>query len=214
MTAKRSNVPAASYIGSMWGVFFASLTALSFGICVSAVELALRRVEVVNFPLPKTNPLKIFFVRGNEDPMADWQEKFSRVTAVRHRSSIFLFEGDLNAFFKRSISSGSPDSKVSVNLRITEKYFQMGTITYPPFLKYPLCIQTRGGFKNNGEGFVYRPHRTYICSLPLPDFVAAPLVNAVLAKTFSSKSAAPFVASWQSLKDVSLLSGRLVLTWE
>lgn len=202
-----------TWIGSRWGVFFTSITTLWFGIFLGCWQLAMREVSVVEIAPREEKPHKVVFVRGSSELGMAWQGKLNEMLGGRARQ-IVLTEGDFNLFLSNTLSAGQEKSTIIPSVRIREGFFYIGVMSTPPGRKYPICFQSKGLLQRASDGvFSFEPKRTYLGTLPLPDFLARPIISAALKKMFGSPSSEKLSRSWKLLKGLRIDENVMRLTW-
>jgi|GEM_PF-2149378 hypothetical protein len=203
-----------NWIGSAWGVFFASTTALFVGAILGCCELILQKVEIVD-TLPRNPPDgRKFYVQGNYAGSDYWRQKISDM-ARQSRPKITLTEGDINMFIQECFHvDAKKDTYLAGNVRMAGSRLHLGFILHNKLLGNPLCLQFAGAFNKGPDGFYFSPRRSYLGALPIPDFVSEPLCSIILHKTFEDPSAAGLVKGWRQLHSLSVENSTLRLTWE
>ena len=212
-----------NFIGSAWGVLFASWVAVMAGVLVGGWEYVAQPVKIVNSMPGKAQPGQVYLVRGDENATLNWQEKLAVFSAsnrasnpaARRPAAVSLTSGDLNVFFKQAVRPAEGQkSPATLYFRLHQGQMQMALTLYPSWLSSPLPLQARGVFKQNASGFYFDAQEGTIGSLPLPGWLAGPLTTAIINKTFASPQAAGWVTAWQDLKIAEVKEDRLELVWK
>lgn len=210
MTKERIQV---NWIGSWWGVFFTSLTALGIGLAFGCVELVFRKVDMVEVMPRSPDARHRFFVKGQIMGGDDWREKLSMIIK-KDAQGIALTEGDFNLFLASSFSAKEGQMRLDPSVKVMGNRISLGFAAYPKMLKDPLCFQSAGTFVRGSDGFCFAPSRTYLGCLPIPREIARAFVNAGLRRMFADPQAAPLLKSWKELKDVTVGGNYVRLSWQ
>lgn len=200
-------------IGSAWGVFLTCLVMVFAGLTLAEWELVVRPVEVVENQPPASQRLRVVFVKTVEDPTADWEEKIGWMMRGRTSGEMFLTAGDLNTFLKRSMKPQTRDTQIYFYTRMTPGRLTLGLMADVTWLAHPFCVQVRGTLQRGPNGYFFDPERMYVGALPLPMWLARPLMAGLFAKMFESPEAGPLKHSWRGLREIRLRERRMELLW-
>ena len=205
--------PTPHWIGSRFGVFFASISALSIGVLLGCMELILHKVVISDGARTLIPATEVFFTQGDYMGGENWQRKFARIADPQARV-VSLTEGDLNLFIQNSFSSDqTSNTRLTGNVRISKNRIHLGIFISSKYLKNPLCLQFSGEIEKGKTGFYFDPKRAYFGGLPIPEGVAKPFINNVFRKIFENPQFAGLLRAWERLHTVSLSNSTLRLAW-
>lgn len=211
--------------GPSWlEVILGAVLSLVLGVLLGAGLLIFRPVVVVR-EMPKEearDPKAVYFVEGSRDSSRG-RDAGAKRKAFAEGRSVTVIEDELNALAGPAATFATPKAGAPVpakpadaaeqgmlvtgtpNFRIREGALQVGVPVTIDVLGFSekVIVQTRGGFKKQGDVFVYQPGVFYIGSLPVQRL---PIVPKYARDTFLNSQAIPddIKGSWPKLANVSI----------
>ncbi|HTQ31980.1 MAG TPA: hypothetical protein VMI53_12285 [Opitutaceae bacterium] len=211
----------AMYGPSLTEVVLGAILSFAVGVVLAALYLIFKPVEVVKQLPPADKQVEgmVYYVQGTENP-AKGQQLLRKQQLFIEGSSVNFTEDELNTWM--AATSGppkkpAPDATASLttelNFRIRNGVLQIG---FPCTLNLlgiseSVIIQMKGGFRKEGDAFVYEPKELYIGSLPAQRL---PVLPGLLMKKIYSAQQLPeeLVTAWKKLADVTIEDSTLKLT--
>jgi len=211
----------AMYGPSLLEVVLGAILSLAVGVVLAALYLILKPVKAVNELPPPDKQVQdmVYYVQG--------AKSYGQNQVLRKRqlfvegSSIELTEDELNAWMgansppppKKPASDNTVSLTAELNFRIRDGMMQIGLPCTLNMLGMTesVIIQMKGGFRKEGDTFVYEPSELYIGSLPAQRLPVLPVL--LLKKIYAAEQLPDdLVAAWKKLENVTIEGNTLKLT--